>query len=754
MKNLLQKIWSHRYLILLVVLILVLIPDISFAAAAKKTAYEEFTEKLGAVLQWLLSWLYPVIWTIVGFTGSLMDNTFILSPEIEDVIKKAWQEIRNYVNLFFTLALVIIAIYNILGKTDGNAVLKTALPKFVIALIAVNFSFYIGKAILDFNNLATTAVLAIPAKIDNRDILCYEQKADKSGWEPKTCVLPKYIYISLNKIVTEDKNGEVVINDQLVRFSEGDGFETKLNPTMFNQNTFGLILAYNIFNVKYLIEVAQDAKDLSALTINAFFSIIFLIIYGAIFVAIALVLLGRAAVVWVTLALSPAVALFYAMEGILPNIEKFDIKGKFLANAFAPFILSVPIAVSFILINAATQSKLIDFEGTSPGHNALVNVSGISTLTLDAEGGVKGFADSRAILWYIAVVVLLFSGVKAAASGSVVGFLVDSILDNVKRAGQTVAKLPGLIPIVPVGPTKQRSSLAAIWGGPKMLMDKIESMGREQADDLWRGKGAAKRIGKISNATNESDYRKSIGESIGSGDHNTDPKSVAQAIVQKINLDDKMQKALNSEFGDKKIMVGKQEIEIKLLDLKTLTSEESAALATFLTDQTKLSQLVEKAEINPTKTSSAEKESAPPQPPKTAPEVLKMSNTADQAKEALKKLPTIAQVISPQNIEEIFKLDPAARGKLAELEPDKLKELFGGTAPSNAFMKALGVLLKGTGNEAEIKNALNAVTTPSEYPRFAPIKEKLPDNSKNALGNIKGGTPTDPATIIATNLTP
>ncbi|KKP36606.1 MAG: hypothetical protein UR27_C0016G0003 [Candidatus Peregrinibacteria bacterium GW2011_GWA2_33_10] len=567
-KTIWKTIYKYRNCLVMALLIAIILPEFAFA---KETATEEFNKALTNIFRWILGILYPVVWLVIAFVGSLMDNTFILSADIEGVLRTVWTNVRNWVNLVFVLALVVIAIYNIVGKSDGNLALKTMLPKFVIALIAVNFSFFIGKLIIDANNIMTTAVFSIPSgkisHVDLSKIKCYkyyEKDSDvpqndlilKEGEALKTpgpvpvkCKYPRYIYIALNKkIFTEeskkdaDKTNDekakanetqLKVNDQLVLFANEEYFEGK----RFDQNTFGVILAYNIFNIQNLIEVASQSQDLSGLTINAFFSIMFLLIYGTIFVAIALVLIGRAAVIWLCLALSPIVALLYALEGVVPAPGEFNIKDMFIKNAFAPLILSVPITLSFILINASIENGLNDPTSVSSGTLA----AGPITVSIDSESAVKGMADARAILWNIAIVVLLWKGVQQAANGTIASGMVNTVMDSVKRAGVFVSKLPGYLPIIP-GVTGDKTS---IMGWKEALGDLgqwITSSKQEHAKNALpflpqyqTGNQIQPTINTIRSAKDLKSLNKTIGHSSASG-YFEDPsqsKILAQNIVEK-----------------------------------------------------------------------------------------------------------------------------------------------------------------------------------------------------------------------------
>ncbi|MBU1152178.1 hypothetical protein KJ632_05135 [Patescibacteria group bacterium] len=133
------------------------------AAGLSDTQAESF-EKINR----LTDALSRVIWPVLYMIGGLLDGSIIFDGGMEERLRDIWIPIRNIVNIFFVLAIVGIALYNILGFAGGEGdeyTIKTMLPKIIIGIIAVNFSFLGIKIALDFVNILTTSIVAIPAGI-------------------------------------------------------------------------------------------------------------------------------------------------------------------------------------------------------------------------------------------------------------------------------------------------------------------------------------------------------------------------------------------------------------------------------------------------------------------------------------------------------------------------------------------------------------------------------------------------------------
>ena len=115
-----------------------------------------------------------------------MDTDMILGPGMEERLKGIWIPVRDLVNIGFVLVLLVVAFYNVLGigGGEGDLALKTALPKIVLGLVLVNFTFIGGKVILDFVNVATTAAFALPEMAGDDG---YDFKDVKEEFQQKVC---------------------------------------------------------------------------------------------------------------------------------------------------------------------------------------------------------------------------------------------------------------------------------------------------------------------------------------------------------------------------------------------------------------------------------------------------------------------------------------------------------------------------------------------------------------------------------------
>ena len=105
----------------------------------------------------------PLIHFLTFGIGAFLGNDYIFAGSMGTMLHNIWVISRNIVNIVFVLILLFLALKHIFKGEDSN-IAKT-LPKFVILLIAVNFSWLAGKLVLDAANVAANVVFSIPAGI-------------------------------------------------------------------------------------------------------------------------------------------------------------------------------------------------------------------------------------------------------------------------------------------------------------------------------------------------------------------------------------------------------------------------------------------------------------------------------------------------------------------------------------------------------------------------------------------------------------
>ncbi len=156
-------------------LIFIILPETTFAnnpapaatnaatGASTSGIINEVFGKLAAIFQIFMNFLAMMLWPVLLLIGGLLQNDIIFGGGMEERMRLVWIEVRNIINFVFVLALVGLAFYNALGVAEDK--IKSMLPKIIIGIIAVNFTFLASKVVLDAANVVTVAVFALPQSI-------------------------------------------------------------------------------------------------------------------------------------------------------------------------------------------------------------------------------------------------------------------------------------------------------------------------------------------------------------------------------------------------------------------------------------------------------------------------------------------------------------------------------------------------------------------------------------------------------------
>jgi len=498
-KNFLKQ---HRNTILTIIFpcliggILLVYPNIIYAAGTGI----EIEANISKMISQILNYISIFMFLILGFIGMLMDNNFIVGAGIEDVLHQIWVVIRNLVNIGFVMALLGAAFYMVLFPSGDKGInIKEKLPKFLLAMILVNFSWFGCRLLIDVSNVATSAVFAIPQSISPKYVKCdftYPKDGKYETEENTNCFFMKSFTVDASKIklnkdgsvkvdktkkdkgidttFTESKKGARIAN---IRISDTVNvtLEELKSSVHLNKNNAVMIMALNLASIQNLPLVASQIKSSSALTINIVFSLIISLIIIIPLIVLLIVLVGRMIVLWLTICFMPIAFLGWIIkdeftgaifDGV-PNVVEW-----FINAVFVPVYIGIPLSVGFLMINAANS---MGFEAKDSGNG--------TTFDLVIKPSIAGMSDVRQILWYIATAGILWMSIEIAASKGpeFMQGTINTIKDTSTNWGKWLAQAPikytPLIPIQASGANGKmdRYSLSSVFSVPKLLRDKLET---------------------------------------------------------------------------------------------------------------------------------------------------------------------------------------------------------------------------------------------------------------------------------------
>lgn len=429
----------------------------------------------------LQQFLNQALWPVLVLIGGLMDNDLLFGEGMEERLNEIWIIIRNLVNILFVIVLVGIALYNILGlgEDGGNYAIKSVLPKIVIAIIAVNFSFTAIKILLDAVNILTVSVFALPDTVNEglSQILPTDERKKKVYVEKLCQALSGFTVGEFNAL--SDQKIETIQGEELTkmvakRFDDSiketdlmDSVNQKiaaLNPekralydkeledakqgqmcykksgltpqgelflSRYNSRNAAFAMALNMAKITFYDQIAADSlASVEKLTINVLFSAVFYLIFAASFIALFIVLLARLVVMWLSIALSPLLILTFAEPTLKEKLGGFSkLSEQFTKMAIAPLIIALSMSIGWIMLKAIQGlSGFSQGSGLHVGNTLGIPIAGLSTLQ-----------DLTVALGTIAVV---WMGVFAASEGTIAQGATDMIKGAVTKAGKWLGTLP------------------------------------------------------------------------------------------------------------------------------------------------------------------------------------------------------------------------------------------------------------------------------------------------------------------------
>lgn len=335
------------------------------------TLTADWSSKVATVFQW--------IWTIVTVFVSLLTYlaTLFLSPEwingslfgLNAYFKQIWIMISNIVYLIFAFILIWIAFMNIIWKWWDKYQLKQALPKLIIWIIIVPFTWFLVQFILSLSAILTVQAINLPfetfswfnTKLSEVKIpqKCYlnltSSKTDKTtNWtatktEAKT-----------EAKTTVKKEGTVDTNSYFRCDPKKEGEDYTLGKVMESWNDSDSIF-WVIATYTYWVLSLEGASNLTKfdskaigtifdLAIKLIFDVLFIVVYAVLMIALWMVLLTRWIYIWIYIMISPLFWLMYFFdktEWWWEFFDKFNIK-QFISLALVP--VYTMLALSFWLL--------------------------------------------------------------------------------------------------------------------------------------------------------------------------------------------------------------------------------------------------------------------------------------------------------------------------------------------------------------------------------------------------------------------
>lgn len=501
--------------------------DESGAQTGTSASQKDEIQKLVVKFLLLEQWLNKLIWPVFMMIGGLMNNELIFSNGMDQRLYDIWVQIRNIVNIVFVIVLVGIALYSVLGISSENSQysIKTVLPKLIVGIIAVNFSFLGIKVILDATTVVTTAIFAIPNQtlgtlqdmkvVDSSDekrvnALCqkmYNTNGTKDDFLVKMddLMYKNFAAANPNKLQQTAKPSEIKASieadedlktkfdayktsqkDKAICQVEGKDLALTENGEnffrQFRSNNAALAMAINMGGILFIDKSSglNTGSDIMQLAIGIVFSFALNVVYMFAFLTLFLVLIARLVVVWISLAFSPIIVLGMTV----PGMEKIDmfkkIQDSFVKHVTAPIVIAITMTIGWVMLSALSSLGLET--ASAPGSVMGMAVPGIPLPGLETMQSLIAAICTAAVVWM---------GATSAAEGTFAKGAVDAVGGQLTRFGKFIGRAPFMYaPILPIqlkdretGETRN-ASLGELLGGTANKIEEIKRGQRAKADQF------------------------------------------------------------------------------------------------------------------------------------------------------------------------------------------------------------------------------------------------------------------------------
>ena len=449
---------------------------------------QETLQKFLAIILAIEKTINKLLWPILTIIGGLINNDILFSSGMSERLYDIWVPIRNIVNILFVLALVGLALYNILGINSENSQysIKAMLPKLIAGIIVVNFSFLGMKVFLDGINVLTTAIFAIPNQVsqglapgsnagtilnnsddsvstnarehfckqlysengsnlkpedfsNNVDNLIYMRLGDKYHIPARDVKKIKAYIPDLKADVQNAFNADLNILRQAGAYCKFDGQKLILSDSglaFFNQygaNNAALAMAISMGKMLFVQDISSNLSKntYESFAINTIFSLLLYIVYATSFIVLFAVLVARLIIMWLGIAFSPIIALGIVVPVVKEKFKTGELTTKFVEHAIAPIIIGMTMTVGWIMLNALQNTLGSDTSSLLSAKDALI--PGVP---------IPGLETLQGLLVCLATVAVVWVGVFAGAEKTIANKFTNVIKEQLERAGKFVAKAP------------------------------------------------------------------------------------------------------------------------------------------------------------------------------------------------------------------------------------------------------------------------------------------------------------------------
>ena len=481
-----------------------LLTDLSFAddpatgAWSTKDNFENAKNVVVTGIQWMSTIISVLLWLMTYLT------TMFLSPDwtsgtifgINWYLKQIWILVSNVVYFAFAFILIFIAFANIIWSQNANFALKQAIPKFIIWILIVPFSWFIVQFLVSVSSILTISAMNLPFEAFKD----YESAMSKVE-------IPKNCTIKLPSLwASEWQQKDWTSTDEIFSCSKDYSNLSEIMKTDKSADgVFWIIALYTywivwIENFDKLIKAEiPRLKTIWDVVVKVIFDLLFILVYALLMIALGLALMIRWIRLWIFMMFAPLFGLMYffwksSWWGWF--FEKFNFK-EFLWLVMVP--VYTMLALSFGLLFIYITGQWLTKPGTEWWQTtASDNTIKINNFELHIEGWVAApenitkfiktaWNDTLWIIWALIlkifwIVVLWWTVMAALRSSKITEAIVKPIAQFGESVWNLAVQLPQYAPILP-----GRQSLQSLQQIPNNITWILSQKAYWQSADLmWK----------------------------------------------------------------------------------------------------------------------------------------------------------------------------------------------------------------------------------------------------------------------------
>lgn len=478
--------------------------DFAFAASNKENSDLAWNVAyLVEMLQHLIAMSASIIGWLTAIISVLLDPSWTNWTlfQISKYLKEIWIFVSNVVYLIFAWLLIIISFANIIGKWTGDIFeLKKSLPKFIIWVLIVPFSWFLVQLVISMSSILTVSIYTWPLEtlwnMTSPNIL----EKDVKDWCTKRVINLQWSTISKWTDISDDVSTSswffVCKTEQTTNLKDILYWWVDWEISIWwaiGLYSFGIMEVWTLD--KFKSDDLGHIKSLMQLWAKGLFDIAFILIYLVILIALFIALFIRVIALWIFMVASPLFWLLYFSSKSLGKMwEKFNFK-EFFWLAMVPVYVAAALSFWLMFLFVIWQWLAKD---TWENKNFNLDKFQIWTVTIEINWSAAGsvnkdnvfstiFWELKSLLWYLMLkmfgLAFLWMAVMAALKQSTITWnMIKPIEDFGWQVGKFVMESPKYIPI----PGTNGLSFDWAMNVWNQVMTKIKQSSNDKAREWWQ----------------------------------------------------------------------------------------------------------------------------------------------------------------------------------------------------------------------------------------------------------------------------